>query len=269
MSDELEQEEMNEQLGIEEAIEEQKEVIEEEISDDPIEALADEDKEFAKGWQPDGEKSLDEFVRDGKFIRQIEDLKSENKKMSNDFEKRIKGLTKLQQMQMDAERSRYEQELADAVNMSDLEGVKAAQGKIAEIDGAKGETEVPQGADASEVAWNTANPWINEMSPKSSYARDVYAYELNQNGGNKSAALSAVDAAIAKEYPDSAPTPPPRTQKTTPSRPNVGGSGASSKLMWNDLTKQELDFYDSMGGVDVWDKKDYLQAVTDNRKGQE
>lgn len=269
-------EELQEKLGLDEPIQPEieeeptieGEELEENLDDDPINALPEEDREFAKGWNPEGEKSLAEFVRDGKFIKQIEDLKADNKRKDADFEKRIVGLTKLHEMQQENMRKELEQKLAEAVSMSDLDAVKETQAQINAIDNAKTETTIDVDSNKQAMsAWNESNPWVFEDSPKASYAKDVFGRTMQQNGGNAAEALAKVDELVAKHYGEQKPEPAPRTQKTIPSRTTAGKAQAPAKLQWSDLTPYEKSIYDQMGGDNTWSKKDYLQTVQDSRTG--
>lgn len=253
----------DEEMGIqEEAIQEEfglEPEQEESPSDDPLGEIPEEDRKYAKGWNADGEKTLEQFIHDGKMIEQITDLRAQNKKMQQDFETRTKNLVKMHEMQQANLRKELESELEDAVNMSDLDKVKRVQQEMQALE--EPTVEQPE-IDVSVVDdWNKANPWINERSPKSAFAKEIFAEQV-QSGVSFEDAISKVENELSVHFPEQEQT---RISKTTTSRSVPGQKSQPRKLSWNDLTKDEARFWDQGGSTMFTTKEDYLKTVQDAR----
>lgn len=234
------------------------------LDDDPLAGVPDEDRKYAKGWNPEGEKSLEHFISDGKMMEQISSLRAENKKMQNDFETRTKNLVKMHEIQQANLRKDLEAELEEAVNMSDLEKVKRVQQEMAELDDAPAQQ--PAEVDVSVVEqWNSDNPWIDEPTPKAAYAKDIFAQQV-RSGVSLEQAIEVVNTKIAEHYPEEEQQRPART---TTSRSVPGRQSQGRKLSWNDLDRGEIDFWDR-GGKDMFggDRDEYLKTVQDARAGK-
>ena len=267
--DDYTEDEMNEAMGIEaeEPIEPTEEPIEPteepQKDDDPLAHIPEEDRKYAKGWVEGGEKALEWFISDGKMIEQLQQVKANQKKSDEDHKKRTNRLIEFHEMQQKSLRVSIEAEMADAVNMSDLDGVNKAREKLNDLD-RLAEPE-PQEVDTAPLdSWNAANPWIEEQSPKSAYAKQVFQTQLNTNGGDFEAALKTVDAELEKHYPSQ----PERQKapKTTTSRTTPGKQGAPAKLRWSDLTRDEEAMFKGM--PDAWTQEEFLQTVQDSRGGE-
>ena len=137
----------------------------------------------------------------------------------------------------------------------DLKGVKDVEQRINSLN-----PPVVPVTDPVLDQWNTNNPWINEESPKASYARDIFQREAAIQGNTMSNALTKVNAAVARHYPDKQSDDP---LSETGSMPR-GNKPISKTLTMNEVTPEELRL--RVFFPHFKDDKVFLQAVKDSRK---
>jgi len=249
--------------------------VEEEVSE-PVPQLSNLEQEAVDmGWSskddfvtnggdPDRHKSAHEYVTYGKLANRLTEEKSKTDQYQRDTDKRIEGLNKIHQQQMDAQIESLRDEQRIAVGEADTEKFDHIQKRI---DGMEAEPPPVQGKDPAIVDWETKNPWINDpKNPKVFEANGLLAaYQVEHPNSTMNDALSYVDERLNVLHP------PPANQRRN--APNTSERGrpqrqASGKLSMGDLTQDEKQLW-SQAGFDLWgnDQKAFLQSVKDSRKG--
>ena len=239
----------------------------EDNSDDYLAEVSEEDKKYAKGWNPDGPKSLDDFIEKGKMIEQIQTLKTKINKLEPEFQSRLHGLTRMQEAAIQQTIHEYEQKLKDAVNISDYEGVKDAQNKIAKAHQDAADLQPPPPELPDEVkSWNDANPWIFEKTPKAAYAQEIFRNEMAVNNGDAAAALAKVDQTFGNApAQQQQQAPAPTAPKTMPSQSMPGRRSSTGRLSEKDLTRDEANLLNFMRTEKGFDEKQFFQSVAEIR----
>lgn len=269
-----EEEFVTEDEGLEGAVEPQEDIFSEPADDTPSEELTPEQayeaaqQEQAKkgGWQDlndwieSGKDAKDwvpahHFNLKGEFIGKI-------KAKDREFEERLSAVQQLHNKQLEIQR----QELIDKRDAAALQGGEEGAKAVREIQGQLDELNTPQqpAFQPSPVLeqWNEQNPWINEPSPKSTYARTVFQNALRA-GATQEAAVMAVDLEINKHFPETAESKPkgkvpPTERGSKPGRK----AGNNVKLTMNDLTQTERKM---LAAFPKWSDEKKLQTVADAR----
>jgi len=259
----------DQQEGAEQEATQEEQQNEAQLSPDQERAIGDgwTDKEEweNRGNDPDDWVSAKKFNERGNMIGQIKSLQSRSDRQQQDFDRRLNSLNKLHDAQQKQTISDLEGKRTQAVQDADVDEVNRIQGQIDEVrSSADPESDQDAGGKpAAMVDWEKNNAWINERSPKASYAKDSWNHYISQGLTDTSEILAAVDADVAKAFPprnpnrDNAPM-----QETNRSRP---GKRQERGLQWSDLTRDEVSMYNGMRNA-FKDKDDFLQAVTDSRK---
>lgn len=285
MSGESLQQIMDNGLGDDQEIENQED-LQNEQQEDQIEDQQEEtqlspeqEKAIGDGWtdkeewekrgnDPDDWVSAKKFNERGSMIGQIKSLQSRADRQQDEFDRRLSSLNALHDAQQKQTISDLESKRSLAIEDADVEAVNRIQSQIDEVKsvGAKSETEPEaneNGKPAAMVEWEKNNAWINDRSPKASYAKDSWNHYVAQGMTDTSEILKAIDADVAKEFPQRNPNrenaPVHESNRSRPGKRQERG------LQWTDLTREELNLYNGMSSS-FKDKNDFLQAVTDSRK---
>lgn len=209
------------------------------------------DEYLAEGGDPTNWKTAGEFNIFGEMLSTIRNNK-------RDFEHRLEGVQKLTQAQLAAQREQLLSKRDEAIEAGQVKDVHRLDKQIQALDVQPVHPQVHAALDN----WNAENPWIFEESPKSAYARQVFAREISM-GKPVEAAISAVNAEISKHYP--AKTIKPATLPDTERGRGPAGFNKSQKsLSMSDLTDEERMAWKHMGHA--WkSEKEFLQAALDLR----
>ncbi len=210
------------------------EVKEPEVVNDPLADLPEDDRKYAKGWNPDDPKgkTLSEFVLTGKLI--------EANIRAN------KVAVEAAKMKVVSERF-YQQQIAalkmaqrEAVSMSDHDAVD----KIAnDINILKNEMSEQKETVKNPVidAWEKENTWIfDESDPRTPKAKQMFGV-LAQNYSIEEA-LEIVEAKFGSPKADKETRAPKTISSITPS----GRPAKSDNLTMRDVTSEELKLRDTM-----------------------
>lgn len=264
-----------------------------EVDDKPGEPdyLADipeEDRKYAKGWNPEfkGEnaKSLKQFISDGKLMEKVDYLSKRDKAREEEFKQRladVNKLYKLQIIQKEKALQEAEQRFRDAVNMSDMDEVKAAQKEIDELNALDIKEPEEQKPDAVQLSaedklladtWDANNQWINESNPehpdydptsknfaKAAFANQLIAKLVQQKKPIREI-IETIEEEVGKRFAeDVKPKAPKHIQSNIVQRSARKGQGS-----WSDLTTEEKRLYEGMESS--WPSKEaFIQAALDAR----
>jgi len=235
------------------------------------ESTTEEDVARESGWKPEGEWDDDDPNRPHKFtsaetfnarkelIKEIRVQKKRVDDLETNFNTRLDNSNKLHQQQMNAQKAELVRKRDEAIDLADRETANQIQGDIDNLN-----VPVEPAVNTQQSAldnWNQSNPWIFQGGPKSAYAQSQLNLYLQQNQP-VSAALSNVDADIAREFPAINPNRENHPSSEGGSKP--GGKRATQALTMADLTHQEQNIYNKMPGT--WESEAvFLKAVQDSR----
>jgi len=215
----------------------------------------------ANGW-----KDLEPYIEEGgdpekwrsaEAFNVYGDMVGELKRTKKDFDTRLEGVHKLSQAQLAAQR---EELLAKRDQLID-EGGRTAEVKA--LDKQINTLNVPAVPVSNNALddWNSRNAWIYEDSPKTSRAKDVFGREMS-SGKSVEQAIAAVEADIQKNFSPRREAHIPESEK---GKGSAGFKAKVSSVTWDDLSSEETKIYNAM--PNAWkDKKEFLQAVQDERK---
>lgn len=223
-----------------------------------------EDKARSFGWKP-----LEEYIEDGKDPNEwvsaemfnmkgdfIGRLKNKDRDVERIVNERVAGVKKLYEGQIKA----LTKDRDTAISDGDVQ-------RVHELDQEINSLRAPpvQHTNSAIEQWNNDNPWINEVSPKSSYAKEIFAVYANQ-GITPEAALQKVEADLAKSFPA---TPKKPAGNVPASEKGAGAKGfrksKSPAVSEADLTRAEKMLWGEM--PEAWgnDINTFLKAVQDDR----
>jgi len=210
------------------------EIKEEEAVSDPLADLPEEDRKYAKGWNPDDPKgkSLSEFVLTGKLIEanvRANKVAVESAKMKivsdRFYQQQIAALKMAQR---------------EAVSMSDHDAVDKIANDINLLKNEMAEQKEPVNNTAIKD-WESNNQWIfDESDPRTPKAKQMFSV-LAQNYSIDEA-LEIVDAKFGTPKVDKETRAPKTIPSVTPSgRPSKGDT-----ITMRDVTSEEMKLRDTM-----------------------
>lgn len=271
-------EEQQEELSLEDAIEAEAAREAEKVDDKPdiLADIPDDDKPYAKGWNPNGSKTLEQFINDGKWMEKVDILDKKLKSHTAETNERLQMQAKLLTLQHNEAMKAALAKKRDAVNMSDMEALDEAQNEIDELkaiapDKVKDTVAVDEREDEIAREWNAANSWINVADinspmydPESpDYVKANHAQKFIQKqyaqGMKNSELVKLLDTEIASKFPvDKKPAAPKHLAS------NSRAASAKGAPSFSDLTREEKDFYEKTSSM--WATKEaYAQAALDAR----
>lgn len=249
----------------------------EEQQEESFELTAVEQKAFDQGWRPeeafegdkDNWKTAKEYIKDGEWIGQINDLKREMGDQKRQFDERLVNANKLSDARRKSEIEALRKEQKNAVGMADEDAYDAAQVKIDAIDQqAQDETaSTPQqNKDPVIAAWEVKNPWINDVNDiKTAVTQGIWNSFLQQNpAATNQQALAHVDTELNKLYPTNN-TNPRRDQPNTTEGKQRRAKRSNKDITMSDLTNDEVQQWNQYGKSIFKTEKAFLKAVTDTR----
>jgi hypothetical protein len=256
-------------------------VLQEEVKKEAKEELAPEPKSdlpsgymtkdawVEAGKDPDEWVSPEVFKERTQRIKETSRLKREMAEKEREFENRIKNHSLLAKAQLQREIEKLQAVRDEAIDLSDRDGVRMADKKIKELDKEMSlieEEKLAQPAKPIEVVeWEEDNPWINDPDdPRTPVAQKVFKQTL-ESGKTIAYALRAAEKAINSQEEREIRKKPAVSMADSP-RGAVSKSDSPS-IAWSHLSREEAEIYDTLFIHTGMTKKDYLKAVSDERRG--
>lgn len=221
-------------------------------------------------WMPKGAYNQLSSLR-----RAVKDGKREAKEQKKSIAETIARNNRYHEQQaklMENDISKLTRELEEAVSLADSEGARRIQQDIDDtresINALKAPVDIPVASESEALdQWNADNPWINETTPKASYAKAVYGQALAANTDLPyedavEAAIAATDKAVAEEYPAKNEN---RRKASASMRGKSSHKVSTGKtLKMSDLTSKEQEGWDTFKGY-YKDEAEYLATVQEGR----
>jgi hypothetical protein len=225
---------------------------------------------IAAGKDPDEWVSPEVFKERTQRIKETSRLKREIAERERENDNRLRNMALLHRAQLERQKEEILAARDEAIDLSDRDGVKAADKRIKELDKEMAlvdDQEVAQVKKPLEVVeWEEENPWINDNDdPRTPIAQKVFAEALSA-GKTMAYALRAAEKAVEKAIQDE-----PRDVRKKPavsmsdSPRGTVSKNDSPSISWNQLTRDEEEIYNSLLSSSM-SKKDYLKAVSDDRR---
>ncbi len=221
------------------------------------------------GKDPDEWVSPEVFKERTQRIKETSRLKREMAEKEREFENRIKNHSLLAKAQLQREIEKLQAVRDEAIDLSDRDGVRMADKKIKELDKEMSlieEEKLAQPAKPIEVVeWEEDNPWVNDPDdPRTPVAQKVFKQTL-ESGKSIAYALRAAEKAINSQEEREIRKKPAVSMADSP-RGAVSKSDSPS-IAWSHLSREEAEIYDTLFIHTGMTKKDYLKAVSDERRG--
>lgn len=238
-----------------------------------------EQKATDQGWSPEEDfngpaenwKTAKEYVRDGEWMTQMNELKGEISSQKKQFDDRLDNVNKYNAAQTEAKIKALKSQQRDAVDVSDTDAYDKAQGEIDDLQAQQAPKDTPAdqpGKDPAIAAWEAKNTWFNDVSDeRGSVAVGVWTAFVQQNpNASIDQALAHVDSRIEHLYPSSNDNPrrnQPNTTENNSRRPARKGKA----LTMGDLTSDEKGEW-NLFGSQMFTEEQFLKTVADTRKKQ-
>ncbi len=221
------------------------------------------------GKDPDEWVSPEVFKERTQRIKETSRLKREMAEKEREFENRIKNHSLLAKAQLQREIEKLQAVRDEAIDLSYRDGVRMADKKIKELDKEMSlieEEKLAQPAKPIEVVeWEEDNPWVNDPDdPRTPVAQKVFKQTL-ESGKSIAYALRAAEKAINSQEEREIRKKPAVSMADSP-RGAVSKSDSPS-IAWSHLSREEAEIYDTLFIHTGMTKKDYLKAVSDERRG--
>lgn len=237
-----------------------------------------------QGKNPDDWVNAKHFNDKGELIRQSRELKN----LEKTFTERVHNVQKLAQMQaqiqlqnLQQENERLKTERRQAINYGDVDAVEKLDSQL--MSNAITQVNIQQqfqqpqqqGPSQDELAveadFERNNAWVSVTDPlspdfaKAEYARRAYQHLL-QSVPDVNQRLQLLQQEINSKFPPKPATNPNR-DKAAVTDSKSGRLGAGGELTWADLSSDEKHQWNSFGESMFGDKKAFLKAVKDSRRG--
>lgn len=190
--------------------------------------------------------------------------RGERIKMKAEFENRLKNVNLFHERQIAILKADLEAKRDLAIETADKAEVKRLDKEIRELDALEDlnkpdQQEMPKPQEV--VDWEEENPWINEQSQKSEYAKSFFA-KLVREGKTMGTALRHLDKEMDRVFGDTKKKP---TQIAESSRPGTGKDDGA-KVTFASLTPDEKKIWNEYS--DMWggNQTEFLKTVADTRK---
>lgn len=213
----------------------------------------------ADGGDPDEWRTAEHYKTIGQNVR----YRNENKTLRENqtgFDKRLKRNEQLFEESTKQLIADLEAQRDVHTDAGELEESKAVQKRIDDAkDGTRPSGTTADLTDPIIIAWNDANPWIDNPGPKAEYAKALYERGVDK-GLSSEEIVEFVDEEVAKEYPGAgkAATKVINARRTEASTTQAGKTktGKVSGLTLTDLTVDEKN---------QRDHSDYLSGMADDK----
>ena len=241
---------------------------------------------LAAGKDPKKWVHAEFFNEKGRLIqksREYETLQKTFEERVSNVHKLVKTQADMQIKQLKAENAQLLQAKKEAVTYGDYEAVQKIDAQL--MDNAVNQISINQAAEQvaapavppredleKEAAWERENQWINTQDPaapefgKAVFTRNLYQ-QLLQQYPNSTAdeRIAYVNREVSQKFPQAPKTNPNRDK--APVTDAKSARSTSSELMWADLSPDEKQQWNSFGESMFGDKKTFLKAVKDSRRG--
>lgn len=246
----------------------------EEITEE-IKFTAIEQKAHDQGWKPEDQfegdtgnwKSAKEYVNDGKWIKQLNEVKQSMNDQKVNFDSQLENVNKYHKATREAEIKKLKAGQREATKVSDLDTYDKNQEQIDQLEKEEPVKTVETESQPPEIsAWITENPWFNDVNDeRGGVAESVWKNCLNKNPTwTNSQVLAHVDSRIESMYPTT-PTNPRRSQSNLSENKTTTTRKSSKGLTMNDLTAEERDSWNSFGSELFKTEAEFLKTVSATR----
>lgn len=240
---------------------------------------------IAQGKNPNDWVNARHFNDKGKLIQKSREFEQ----LQKTFDERVNNVQKLAQMQaqmqlqtLQQENERLKSDRWQAVQYADHDALEKVDAQLMnnaisqltlqqQLQPAQQSKGPSQEELAVEAEFERSNPWLTINDPtapefaKAEYARRTYQQLLN-TVPDVNQRLQILQQDLAQKFP-AKPTTNPNREKApvTDSKPARTSGG---ELTWADLTPDERSQWNAFGESMFRDKKSFLKAVKDSRRGQ-
>ena len=196
-------------------------------------------------------------------------LKSQMNQQEREFNRRLELNNRMHQIQLDRQRQDLESRKENAILEADSKEVKRIDKELRDIDALE-QTIKPApveqaGIPAEVIEWNAENQWLTADHPLRGQINEAYSNAIAE-GKTIAGALRAVDRLASQLLkPEPAQKKQPRSMVDNPKGGVVTKS--QSNMSWESLSSQEKSIYDELYADAGVSKKEYLQSVSDSKKG--
>ena len=236
----------------------------------------------AQGKNPDDWVNAKHFNEKGRLINESRMYRQEK----GTFDQRLQNVKILYDSQLRTlknENAQLLQAKKEAVTYGDYDAVQKIDAQL--MDNAVNQISINQASEQAvataeppredlekEAAWERENRWINTQDPaapefgKAVFTRNLYQ-QLLQQYPNSTAdeRIAYVNREVSQKFPQAPKTNPNRDK--APVTDAKSARSTSSELMWADLSPDEKQQWNSFGESMFGDKKTFLKAVKDSRRG--
>ncbi len=246
----------------------------------------------SNGWKPEDEydgdpnlwRSAEAFNERGEMIGSVRAAKKQAEDASARADQALARNNQFHQMQNNMQIKRIEElerQLKETVVDGDTasferirEQIKAEQSQFIPVPEPEA-APLPDMTEASNLieTWNAQNPWINEHTPESSFAKAEFERYLQHN--NKpgkdvniliKGAINAMEYAMDKQFTESPAANENRVRPSKFSRGKIGRKSAGRSLTMADLNRDEMGVWQAQASA-YKNEDEFLAAVADSRKG--
>jgi len=222
----------------------------------------------SQGWQADfdgdNKKSASEFIHDGKFFKEIGELKSKNKKLSQSFDQLTTHYEKVRANDLKKAEENY-QEKIDQLKSEKVQALDEGDNRrVVEIDEQIRTAEKPVAENITPHNnefddWVKTNGWYDD----SEFLRveaDSIGQQYYDNGKRGTQLFTAIEKHIKRKYPNEFEN----ESRSRPASVEGGANGspkpASGKASIKDLTQQERQVFERFKSNGIFKTKESVQT---------
>lgn len=211
------------------------------------------DEWIAQGRNPDEWKSPEEFNRTGEIIDQLRSLRNDIKKRDREIESLVKYNERISQREYERAKQELEGRLKAAEDDYDAEGIKHYVKEIDRLEQSKQQEQQSKVYEAQQEAQqrfiDRNQHWFNDRNPDLVRRAQEIDNEYKNRGWSLDDIAEIIEVKIAKEFPERILGQPKASRPTmAPSQSSVNKSAktASSGMSFSKLPQDLKDTYDAI-----------------------
>jgi len=222
----------------------------------------------SQGWQADFEgenkKSAAEFIHDGKFFKEIGELKSKNKQLSQSFNQLTAHYDKVRTNDLKKAEADYKEKI-DQLKLEKVQALDEGDNhRVVEIDEQLRTTEKPIPENLLSIN-NDFDDWVktNEWYDESEFLRveaDSIGQQYYDNGKRGTQLFNAIEKHIKRKYPNEFEN----ENRSRPASVEGGSNGntkpASGKVSIKDLTGEERKVFERFKSIGIFKTDESVQS---------
>ena len=225
------------------------------------------DRKYAKGFNPNGSKTLEQYIHDGKFIEKINNLDAERQELKSVLNEMKNHMKKQQELGYKQAMSELMAERKQAIEMGDVDSVDAIETQIQRFKAEELPPEPKQLHPEAQKFLTKYQHLINDTSPEAQTIKqfvDTHDNRLGSAGYDPAEHMEILESIMLKKFPDYFHKPSSTEREVVPlveSSSQVRGAPKKRKFGLNDLNSEQREVWKAFEKLNVMTVEDYINDL--------